>query len=272
MPVITLSTDTGSNDYLAGAVKGQLYSAVPSCTVSDISHELSQNNYQQAAYICSNAFRFYPAGTFHVVIINFFERASRQLLIAADNNQFIICPDNGILTMILGRKPHQVFALPVQQPGTNTLLQYTAVIASSIQRIVNGELLTRFATPINNIEEKYPMRSASGPDWIDTQIIFIDRFENVVLNLTRDEFEELRRNRPFRIVLMRNSEFITSISEQYAAVQPGENLACFNSAGYLELAINKGNMAGLFGLQRFTSNASAMQNRLLYQTVRIMFE
>lgn len=272
MPVITLSTDTGSNDYLAGAIKGQLYSAVPSCTVADITHELFQSNYQQAAYICGSAFRFYPAGTFHVVIINFFDRSNRKLLIAADNHQFIICPDNGILTMILGKKPHQVFSLPVPQSGMLTLLQYTAVIAGAIQRIVNGELLSQFATPVTDIEEKYPMRSASGPDWIDTQIIFIDRFENVVLNITRTEFEELRRNRPFRIVLMRNSEFITRISDHYAAVQPGENLASFNAAGYLELAVNKGNMAGLFGLQQLSGGPHAMQSRLLYQTVRIVFE
>jgi S-adenosylmethionine hydrolase len=91
------------------------------------------------------------------------------------------------------------------------------------------------------------------------------------LNITKDEFEEIRRGRNFRIVLMRNSEFITKISDDYADAQPGENLAFFNAAGYLEIAINKGNIAGLFGLQRY-ANTSNMQNRLLYQTVRIMFE
>jgi len=53
-------------------------------------------------------------------------------------------------------------------------------------------------------------------------------------------------------------------------VLPGEKLAWFNSAGYLEIAINKGNMAGLFGLQNFSE--TSMQNRLLYQTVRIFFD
>jgi hypothetical protein len=48
----------------------------------------------------------------------------------------------------------------------------------------------------------------------------------------------------------------------------------FNSGGYLEIAINKGNAAGLFGLQGFTeqSQNQYLQNRLFYQTVKIFFE
>ena len=80
MPVLTLSTDIGLSDYLPGAIKGQFYHAVPSCSVADITHQLSPHNYQQAAYICKSAFRYYPAGTFHVVIINFFERSPRNIL------------------------------------------------------------------------------------------------------------------------------------------------------------------------------------------------
>ena len=151
------------------------------------------------------------------------------------------------------------------------MLACTQQIAQAIQKIINGESIQNIAHPVENIDEKYPMRSTTGPDWIESQIIFIDHFENVVVNLTKEEFEDVRKNRKFKIVLMRNSEYIEKISEHYAAVQPGENLAWFNSAGYMEIAINKGNVAGLFGLQGYTESNAAMQNRLLYQTVRILF-
>jgi hypothetical protein len=64
---------------------------------------------------------------------------------------------------------------------------------------------------------------------------------------------------------------INVISETYANVKEGEKLALFNSAGYLEIAINKGNAAGLFGLQGFTEKSQNQQTRLFYQTVRIQF-
>ena len=69
---------------------------------------------------------------------------------------------------------------------------------------------------------------------------------------------------------------IDKISETYADVNEGEKLALFNSAGYLEIAINKGNAAGLFGLQGFSEKqlqqSQYMNSRLFYQTVKVYFE
>jgi len=66
------------------------------------------------------------------------------------------------------------------------------------------------------------------------------------------------------------------MSETYADVNEGEKLALFNSAGYLEIAINKGNAAGLFGLQGFSEKqqqqSQYQNNRLFYQTVKVLFE
>jgi S-adenosylmethionine hydrolase len=98
----------------------------------------------------------------------------------------------------------------------------------------------------------------------------------VVVNITREQFEEQRKGRSFRIVFKRD-EMIDHISESYADVAQGEKLALFNSAGYLEIAINKGNAAGLFGLKGFSEKSGAqaagiMQNKLFYQTVRVYFE
>jgi S-adenosylmethionine hydrolase len=59
-------------------------------------------------------------------------------------------------------------------------------------------------------------------------------------------------------------------------VSESVKLAWFNSANYLEIAVNKGNAAGLFGLEGYTEKANTqtqyMQNRLLYQTVKIYFD
>ena len=84
-----------------------------------------------------------------------------------------------------------------------------------------------------------------------------------------------RKNRKFKIVFKRN-EVIDTINNNYSSVFEGEKLAWFNSAGYLEIAINKGNIAGLFGLQGFNEKMQQQnvvnQNKWFYQTVRIFFE
>jgi S-adenosyl-L-methionine hydrolase (adenosine-forming) len=69
--------------------------------------------------------------------------------------------------------------------------------------------------------------------------------------------------------VFKRNEVIDKIVDTYADVPEGEKLALFNAAGYLEISINKGNAAGLFGLQGFTEQAQ--QSRLFYQTVKIHF-
>ena len=276
MPVVTLSTDIGQSDYVIGAIKGQLLQAAPYVSLIDITHQLIANNYLHAAYVCTNAFSFYPAGTFHFVIINLFEKRPEHLLLARYKDQIIVCPDNGILTMIAGEKPPCVSAISIKKQAALGVLNCTAAFADMLRAIDGGASVDEIGKPISNIEEKYPFRSTVGPDWIDSQIIFIDQFENVVINLTKDEFEEHRKGRKFKIVLpTRNDGGIEEISENYASVEQGERLAWFNSAGYLELAINKGNLAGLFGLRRFSGGTTLNtlpQNKLMYERVKIFFE
>lgn len=269
MPIVTLTTDIGQNDYIVGAIKGQLLTADPSFNVVDITHCLSPFNYQQAAYICSSAYKYYPAGTMHILLINLFERQPDYLLIAAYNDQWIACPDNGILTLITGSKPRDIVAVPIPPQDSMGVLQCTQPLAAALARLGQGQTLQQVGTTGVAVDEKYPLRATIGPDWMEGQIIFIDNFENVVVNVTREEFEEQRKGRRFKIVFTRN-EMIDTLSRSYADVAAGEKLAWFNSAGFLEIAINRGNVAGLFGLQGYS--ASALQNKWFYQTVRIFFE
>src|SRR5690606_37759457 len=110
-------------------------------------------------------------------------------------------------------------------------------------------------------------------NYLEVKVIFIDSFENVVLNIHRSTFESIRKGRDFKIVLKAN-ESIDTISESYADVPEGEKLAYFNASGYLEIAINQGNASGLLGLQLYSDKspgAGSESRRLMYQTVIIQF-
>ena len=79
MPLITLTSDIGQEDFIIGAVKGQILSTIPGCVIADITHYLSSKNYQQGANIFNNAEKYYPAGTVHVVMVNAFQNPSDHL-------------------------------------------------------------------------------------------------------------------------------------------------------------------------------------------------
>lgn len=275
MPLITLTSDIGSQDFLVGAIKGQLLNINPNFNIVDISHNLSPFNYPQAAYVCRNAIKNFPDGTFHLVLVNLFDQRPEHLLLINYNNQYIGCADNGLITMILEEVPQNIVALSLNKSAQKNTLYCASVFARAFDQILAGEAFETIGDPNISIEVKNPLRALLGNNWIEGQIIFIDNFENVIINITKDEFEEQRRGRSFKIVFKRD-EIIDKISDTYADVTESEKLALFNSAGYLEIAINKGNAAGLFGLQGYTENLNTqsqyLQNRLLYQTIKIYFE
>ncbi len=303
MALITLSSDIGYQDYLVGAIKGRLLQLDPASQIVDISHAIPPFNYPQAAYICRNAFRHFPEHSFHIVLVNLFEKKPTQLLLAYHRGQYILCADNGLITMILEEKPEMIIGLPTgtgeqlssearssepqshdSHPGETAgagsrhttrrdTLHCATLFGQAIRAINQGTPLQQIGQPDPPYAEKNPLRPLLSEAWIEGQIIYIDNFENVVVNITREQFESQRRGRRFQIVFKRD-EVIEKISETYADVPEGEKLALFNAAGYLEIAINKGNAAGLFGLQGYLEQAqnTYLQNRLFYQTVKIFFQ
>jgi len=270
MALLTLTSDIGEQDYLLGAIKGQLLKIISPSLIIDISHSLSPFNYTQTAYICRNAIKHFPPFTFHLLLINLFEKKPEQLLLAYHQEQYIICADNGILTMIVEGKPEMVIGLPLEKAAARNTMYCVQIMANAVQKIQEGQNLQSIGEPDVEYLEKNHLRPLLGENWIEGQIILIDNFENIIVNITHDQFEEQRKGRSFRIIFKRD-EMISFISETYADVPIGEKLALFNSAGYLEIAINKGNAAGLFGLQGFTEQSQNLQNRLFYQTVKIFF-
>ena len=273
MPVVSLTSDIGQQDYLIGAIKGQLLSVNSSLNIVDITHYLSSTNYPQAAYICKSAFIHFPKDSLHIILLNVFENNARRMLLCQLNDQFIVAPDNGILTMIAAVKPEKIVEIDTNKD--HTLLEITKTITTILPKLQNTVELGAVGRDASQIIEKYPLRPTIGTNWMEGQILFIDHFENVIINISRDEFEEHRKGRSFKLVFKRN-EVIDTIHDNYASVQESEKLAFFNSAGYLEIAINKGNMAGLFGLQGFNERVNAhnpmVPNKWFYQTVRVFFE
>ncbi len=275
MPLLTLTSDIGQQDFLVGAVKGRLLQENPDLSIIDITHQLSPFNYAQAAYVSRNAINNFSAGTFHLVLVNLFDEKPEHLLLAEHNGHIIGCADNGLLTMILEEVPQKIVALALDKTQQKNTIYCTAVFAKAIADLISGKKIEELGDAAVSIKVKNPLRPMLGNNWIEGQIIFIDNFENVIVNIAKEEFEEQRKGRSFKIVFKRD-EVIDKISETYADVTEGEKLALFNSAGYLEIAINKGNAAGLFGLQGF-SEKQQQQNqqrdsRLFYQTIKVYFE
>jgi S-adenosylmethionine hydrolase len=272
MPILTFTSDFGSSDHLVGLVKGEFAKFNEGLNIIDITHNIVPYNYMQAAYVCKGLPLSFPAETIHMILVNSFDENMDHLLLAKHADQFYAVPDNGILTMILNGNPDEVVALPFPVNMRKTIRNFSAIFVEAFSSLLSGVALRKIGTPISSIKERNMMRPLYTDQYIEGQILMIDRFLNVIVNITEKEFEEHRMGRKFKIVLLRDA-FIEKISNHYGDVPEGEKLAFFNEVGFLEIAVNKGYAAPLFGLGEFgTGDSRQHERRQYYQTVKVFFE
>lgn len=272
MAIITLTSDIGPKDYLAGAVKGRLLSVNSSFTIADITHNISPFNYNEAVYIIRNSFTAFPQHTWHLLLINLFDNANSNIVLAYHEGHYFACSDNGLLPMIFDGMPEHAIVIPFGGYKENNVLQWVDKIACAIQDLENGKSFHNLGNEALNIIQKNSLKPLAADDYLEGRVIYIDNFENVIVNITKQEFDAVCKGRRFKINFI-GDESITKLSNSYADVAEGSKLAFFNTAGYLEIAVNKGNAAGLFGLQQFNTNLSASlaQSKIFYQTVKVYF-
>lgn len=273
MAIITLTSDIGTKDYLPGAVKGRLLSINNSFIICDISHNVAPFNYNEAVYIVRNSFSSYPLHSWHLLLINLFDTPLTRILIAFHEGHYFACADNGFLPMVFDGMPEQAIFLPENSTGENNVLSWVSRVGNAIQSIENGMAFHSLGPEADKLIEKHNLKPIATDDYIEGRIIYIDNFENVIVNISRQQFESVCRGRRFKIEF-KNDEIINKLSNSYADVAEGSKLAFFNTAGLLEIAVNKGNAAGLFGLQLFNSNANSSfaQSKIFYHTVKVYFE
>src|SRR6201986_4758739 len=147
MPLLTLTSDIGSPDYLVGVVKAQLLQVNPDFQIVDISHNIPPFNYPQAAYVCRSAIRNSPEFTYHLILVNLFERKPEQLLLAFHQNQYLLCADNGLLTMILEEKPELVMAVPLGKNVFRNTLHCAEIMGKTVHRLLEGESIQTIGDP-----------------------------------------------------------------------------------------------------------------------------
>ncbi|MBL7774108.1 MAG: SAM-dependent chlorinase/fluorinase [Chitinophagaceae bacterium] len=262
---LTLTSDFGFRNPALAVVKAKLFGALPDVAVFDINHQIEPFNTQQAVYFFEQAYRHFPENTVHFVFYNLYENANKQLLYVYENRQHIFCPDNGFITMLFHERPLQLFRLNDQEI---VHFNYQEVCDHYLHgyELISQEVKQGF-TPITiqDILVKRPNQATYANNIIDAQVLFVDHYGNVVLNVKEDFFEVSGRNRPFRISFLKNEE-INTLNKHYFDVEAGEVMAWFNTAGYLEIAVHMGSAAELFGFQ------AARERSLFYNQVKIFFE
>jgi S-adenosyl-L-methionine hydrolase (adenosine-forming) len=245
---ITLTTDWGLRDFYVAALKGSIYNRIPDVRIVDITHLVSPFNIQEAAYYLKNCYRDFPVGTIHVIGVNTEMPVNIPFLIVQFQGHFFVGSDNGIFSLICQGTPEKVVELtikPEEITGTFSARQILARVASELAAGGNPDNMGMLRKGFTEMMLFMPVTTAST---ITGHVIHIDNHQNAITNISKELFIQIAKQRSF-VVQFTSGHDIDRISRTYSDVVEAEVLVTFNSSGLLEIAINKGNAAGLLNLK-----------------------
>ena len=260
--IVTLLSDLGTRDVSVTIAKAALMGYAPDAAVVDISHQVACFDLQQAAYLLLCAYPHFPQRTIHIAMVDIFAGDIPRMLLAEKDGCFFIAPDNGVLPLTFGTE-QCITWLCYEFKKPFVFSQWLNQAGVVIRMLQVGGALPFKEYAVNEVPRMLQPKVMA--DGIECNILCIDRYENVVLDITRPQFDELKKNRPFKVKIMRMGD-ITSVSNNYNDVPQGAPLCRFNNAGFMEIALNHGSAASLLGL-----NAGNTSN-LGYRTIRIFFQ
>ena len=232
--VVTLTTDFEERDPYAASTKGVVCAKCPGVHVVDLSHQIPRQNVPEGALFIAGAIPFFPKGTVHLVAV----ASGPQPIIVTLDGQHIVCPDNGVVTMLAEQHPIQeVHAIthPDLQPNTEGQIYYgrdvfapaAAMLAGGTTPAELGEALDHAAM----LDLPKPVRDSKR--LVIGQIVHVNRFGTLVTNVHESFLEGAG---------VKNVEVgdfsVGGLSKSYTEVPHGSPLALFGSAGYLEIAYN----------------------------------
>ncbi len=247
MSCITLLSDLSLQDASVAVAKGILMQYVPDTPLIDISHEVTPFNVRQAAYLLASVYKNFPVGSVHLALCDIFSEKNPRLAICALNGCYFLAPDNGILPLALGSDLPAWESSELVPGATYTDWLHTAgkIINELQQKKTPSDLKVKPLQLKNTIGSTI---SIENKDVVNCEVIHIDQYENVVLNITKRQFDALINGRTFRLHFMLVEE-INELSSSYNDVRPGFKLCRFNSSGYMEICVNRGKAASLFGIR-----------------------
>ena len=112
-----------------------------------------------------------------------------------------------------------------------------------------GVPLEKIGTPIRNfVQLSIPKIDISG-DTLIGQIIKIDRFGNLITNISQGAFEAFL-NGDVEYEIRVGNVRLSRLNSAYADAKIGESLAIMGSSALLEIAVNGGNAEKQLGLKR----------------------
>jgi len=252
MKTVALLTDFGTSDNFAGVMKAVMLGINPRLHCLDITHEVKPQDIFSAAVLLAGSYSYFPKGTVFLVVVDPGVGTERLPIAIETRNYFFVGPDNGVLSLaayddgvrkIVRLENKKYFLRKVSHT-----FHGRDIFAPVAARLSKGTSLRSFGRRVTAIKRLRLPSLARVRRRLSGEVIYIDRFGNLITNIDQESFRVFIGNRKFSICV--KNKTIPYVVTSYHAVKPGVLLAIFGSFGFLEISVNEGNAAEKLGIKK----------------------
>jgi S-adenosyl-L-methionine hydrolase (adenosine-forming) len=249
-PIITLLSDFGLEDGYAASMKGVILEICPAARIIDVTHLIPPQDVRAGAYVLASVFRYFPKGTIHLAVVDPGVGTGRKPLAVRCSAGFFAGPDNGLFSLVLESErdweARSIENPAFVRPEASRTFHGRDIFAPAAAHLACGTPFDSIGPRVSPVLAGWGMVEAEG-DEVRGKVLHTDRFGNAITNVRT---EHLERTAPLSHWTVRAADCILdSVSETYSDVLPGQVLALAGSSGYIEIAVNRGSAAALFGLR-----------------------
>ncbi len=262
-PVITITTDFGTEDAYVPAMKGTMLSICPQARLVDVTHEISPQDVMEAAFVLRSARPYFPEGAVHLVVVDPGVGTDRRAVALRAEGQWFVGPDNGVFPLVLDQgSPDMMVELddPTywRSASPSTTFHGRDIFAPAAAHLAEGQSVEEIGTPIDTLEPLRWARPSTASQTVQGWVVHVDHFGNCITNIRRStlaDAAELDASEPSLdafppLKCYAGSTVLEDLHPTYGAVPEGDPLLLFGSTGHLEIAANGGNAAELLDIRK----------------------
>ncbi len=236
--IITLTTDIGWE--YAAEMKGKILSINPNAKIVDITHEIMPQNIRQGAFVLYSIVPYFKKAI-HIGVVDPGVGTERKAIIIECRNAYFVGPDNGLFIPAakkLGIK--KIYEIKVSRKAS-PVFHGRDVFAPVAAKLSTGIKAKELGKEIKKYVELDFGKATVEKGRIKGKVLFIDRFGNIITNITKENLEAKEFHVKMGVV-----EKKIKLYPSYGYAKKGEILAVIGSSGFLEIARREGNAAKYF--------------------------
>lgn len=249
MAPIALLTDFGPQDWFAGTLKGVIAGIAPEAPVLDLGHGIAPGDVRGGAFSLWAAFRYFPAGTIFVAVVDPGVGGPRDGLLVSAHGRHFIGPDNGLLSWATAGDPGRIIRVLGNprfrlEPLSGSFHGRDA-FAPAAAHLHRGSKPGSFGKRKSSLVELPPISSSYANGRLSGEILHVDRFGNAITSIFGEDLAAL----PGKPLGARVRRQAFPLRKYYTEAGPGKPLSLVGSTGLVELALNGGHAAETYGLR-----------------------